>query len=90
MILSHLNLNDFYFFLLLFTFRIKNEESKLSLIVREIKTANRLLLTGTPLQNNLHELWALLNFLLPDVFTSSADFDEWFNTNNCLGNGFLK
>ena len=76
--------------LLLFTFRIKNEESKLSLIVREIKTANRLLLTGTPLQNNLHELWALLNFLLPDVFTSSDDFDEWFNTNNCLGNGFLK
>ena len=76
--------------LLLFTFRIKNEESKLSLIVREIKTANRLLLTGTPLQNNLHELWALLNFLLPDVFTSSDDFDEWFNTNNCLGNIFLK
>ena len=61
--------------------RIKNEESKLSLIVREIKTSNRLLLTGTPLQNNLHELWALLNFLLPDVFSSSDDFDEWFNTN---------
>jgi SWI/SNF-related matrix-associated actin-dependent regulator of chromatin subfamily A member 5 len=45
--------------------RIKNEKSKLSEIVREFKTANRLLLTGTPLQNNLHELWALLNFLLP-------------------------
>lgn len=29
-------------------------------------------------QNNLHELWALLNFLLPDVFSSSSDFDEWF------------
>ena len=61
--------------------RIKNEESKLSLVVREIKTSHRLLLTGTPLQNNLHELWALLNFLLPDVFSSSDDFDEWFNTN---------
>ena len=85
MILLVLIINNF-----IFTFRIKNEESKLSLIVREIKTANRLLLTGTPLQNNLHELWALLNFLLPDVFTSSDDFDEWFNTNNCLGNGFLK
>jgi len=34
--------------------------------------------TGTPLQNNLHELWALLNFLLPDVFGSSEDFDSWF------------
>lgn len=38
-----------------------------------------------PLQNNLHELWALLNFLLPDVFNSSEDFDNWFDTNNCLG-----
>merc|ERR1711953_461181 len=69
--------------------RIKNEESKLSVIVREIKTNNRLLLTGTPLQNNLHELWALLNFLLPDVFSSSEDFDEWFNTNSCLGDDSL-
>jgi SWI/SNF-related matrix-associated actin-dependent regulator of chromatin subfamily A member 5 len=31
------------------------------------------------LQNNLHELWALLNFLLPDVFSSSSDFDSWFD-----------
>ncbi len=30
-------------------------------------------------QNNLHELWALLNFLLPDVFGSADDFDSWFN-----------
>ena len=44
---------------------------QLSEIVREFRTANRLLLTGTPLQNNLHELWSLLNFLLPDVFNSS-------------------
>jgi SWI/SNF-related matrix-associated actin-dependent regulator of chromatin subfamily A member 5 len=33
----------------------------------------------TPLQNNLHELWALLNFLLPDIFASAEQFDEWFN-----------
>jgi SWI/SNF-related matrix-associated actin-dependent regulator of chromatin subfamily A member 5 len=64
--------------------RIKNEKSKLSEIVREFKTANRLLLTGTPLQNNLHELWALLNFLLPDVFNSADDFDSWFNTTQVL------
>jgi SNF2 family DNA or RNA helicase len=51
--------------------RIKNEKSKLSDIVREFSTENRLLITGTPLQNNLHELWALLNFLLPNVFNSS-------------------
>eukprot|EP00937_MAST-01D_sp_MAST-1D-sp2_P005591 g5591.t1 len=59
--------------------RIKNEKSKLSIVVREFSVTNRLLITGTPLQNNLHELWALLNFLLPDVFTSSEDFDSWFD-----------
>ena len=37
------------------------------------------LLTGTPLQNNLHELYALLSFLHPDVFTTSATFDSAFN-----------
>ncbi|KAL4085638.1 hypothetical protein PRIC1_014974 [Phytophthora ramorum] len=59
--------------------RVKNENSKLSKVVREFKVEHRLLITGTPLQNNLHELWALLNFLLPDVFSDSEDFDSWFN-----------
>ncbi|KAF9940295.1 hypothetical protein BGZ75_000577 [Mortierella antarctica] len=58
--------------------RIKNENSQLSQIIRTFNSKNRLLITGTPLQNNLHELWALLNFLLPDVFSSSEDFDSWF------------
>ena len=59
--------------------RLKNDASMFSTTVRGFSTANRLLLTGTPLQNNLHELWALLNFLLPDIFSSSEQFDEWFN-----------
>ncbi|KAG5356988.1 SWI/SNF-related matrix-associated actin-dependent regulator of chromatin subfamily A member 5 [Yarrowia sp. C11] len=58
--------------------RIKNEESSLSQIIRLFHTENRLLITGTPLQNNLHELWALLNYILPDVFQDSAAFDAWF------------
>lgn len=60
--------------------RIKNESSSLSQIIRLFYSKNRLLITGTPLQNNLHELWALLNFLLPDVFGDSNVFDEWFNS----------
>ncbi|CAL9728310.1 ISWI chromatin-remodeling complex ATPase Isw1p [Monosporozyma unispora] len=59
--------------------RIKNEESLLSQVLREFTSRNRLLITGTPLQNNLHELWALLNFLLPDIFSDSQDFDDWFS-----------
>lgn len=59
--------------------RLKNEASTFSLTVRTFETRYRILLTGTPLQNSLHELWALLNFLLPDVFESSEQFDQWFN-----------
>ncbi|GMI09136.1 hypothetical protein TrVE_jg12629 [Triparma verrucosa] len=59
--------------------RLKNEASMFSQTIRSYETRYRLLLTGTPLQNNLHELWALLNFLVPDVFSSSEQFDEWFN-----------
>ncbi|CAM9610593.1 unnamed protein product [Ascophyllum nodosum] len=58
---------------------LKNEASMFSQTVRSFNMQHRLLLTGTPLQNNLHELWALLNFLLPDVFSSSEQFDQWFN-----------
>ena len=35
--------------------------------------------TGTPLQNNLGELWSLLNFILPDVFSDVRDFESWFD-----------
>lgn len=59
--------------------RIKNENSSLSKAVRLLNTGFRLLITGTPLQNNLHELWALLNFLLPEIFGDSEQFDEWFS-----------
>ena len=65
--------------------RIKNDKSNLSVIVRGFHSKNRLLITGTPLQNNLHELWALLNFLVPDVFNSDEDFTDLFDVNKCLG-----
>lgn len=101
--------------------RLKNENNKISTILRTFRSDNRLLLTGTPLQvcrfaeftrnksleqkqkiknlkfqkkiqshvilsaqNNLHELWALLNFLLPEIFASADDFDTWFDSDDCL------
>ena len=51
----------------------------MSQVIRLFNSRNRLLITGTPLQNNLHELWALLNFLLPDVFGDAQAFDQWFS-----------
>eukprot|EP01117_Protostelium_nocturnum_P001824 TRINITY_DN122_c0_g1_i4.p1 TRINITY_DN122_c0_g1~~TRINITY_DN122_c0_g1_i4.p1 ORF type:complete len:1325 (+),score=435.07 TRINITY_DN122_c0_g1_i4:289-4263(+) len=40
---------------------------------------NRLLLTGTPIQNNMAELWALLHFIMPTLFDSHEEFNEWFS-----------
>ena len=61
--------------------RMKNANSKLSsTITQYYHTRFRLILTGTPLQNSLPELWALLNFVLPTIFKSVTSFDEWFNT----------
>uniref|UniRef100_A0A0D3GEZ7 Chromatin structure-remodeling complex protein SYD n=1 Tax=Oryza barthii TaxID=65489 RepID=A0A0D3GEZ7_9ORYZ len=59
--------------------RIKNASCKLNADLKHYRSSHRLLLTGTPLQNNLEELWALLNFLLPNIFNSSEDFSQWFN-----------
>ncbi|KAK7468468.1 ATP-dependent DNA helicase Snf21 [Stygiomarasmius scandens] len=61
--------------------RMKNTQSKLAqTLTTYYHSRFRLILTGTPLQNNLPELWALLNFVLPKIFNSVKSFDEWFNT----------
>ena len=47
--------------------------------LRTYRTTHRLLLTGTPLQNNLSELWSLLNFLLPEIFDDLSTFESAFD-----------
>ncbi|KAK3554199.1 hypothetical protein QTP70_020085 [Hemibagrus guttatus] len=59
--------------------RIKNLNCRLVQELKMLPTDNKLLLTGTPLQNNLSELWSLLNFLLPDVFDDLKSFESWFD-----------
>ncbi|KAK1791623.1 hypothetical protein P4O66_013623 [Electrophorus voltai] len=59
--------------------RIKNLNCRLVRELKMLPTDNKLLLTGTPLQNNLAELWSLLNFLLPDVFDDLKSFESWFD-----------
>ncbi|KAF4325303.1 hypothetical protein BBO99_00000378 [Phytophthora kernoviae] len=60
--------------------RMKNAQSKFAMTLGTMYTSrNRLLLTGTPLQNSLPELWALLNFLLPTIFESVDTFEQWFS-----------
>lgn len=58
---------------------IKNFKSQRWQLLLNFQTQQRLLLTGTPLQNNLMELWSLMHFLMPNVFQSHREFREWFS-----------
>ncbi len=59
--------------------RIKNVDSILSQIVRTFNSRGRLLITGTPLQNNLKELFSLLNFICPEIFANYKDLDSFLH-----------
>ncbi|KAF7793575.1 hypothetical protein EIP86_004689 [Pleurotus ostreatoroseus] len=59
--------------------RIKNVDSILSQIVRSFMSRGRLLITGTPLQNNMKELFALLNFICPEIFSDYSDLESFLH-----------
>lgn len=50
--------------------------------MRQFTCSNMLILTGTPIQNNMTELWSLLNLLMPKLFDKLEDFNSWFVINN--------
>ena len=64
--------------------RLKNMNCRLIKELLTYNSANRLLITGTPLQNNIAELWSLLHFLLPEVFNDLDSFEGWFDFSEVL------
>lgn len=58
---------------------IKSSQSSRWKCLLQFHCRNRLLLTGTPIQNNMQELWALLHFIMPSLFDSHDEFSEWFS-----------
>mmetsp|Transcript_33320 Transcript_33320/g.67904 ORF Transcript_33320/g.67904 Transcript_33320/m.67904 type:complete len:865 (-) Transcript_33320:319-2913(-) len=62
--------------------RLKNHRCTLISSLKRIRSHNRLLLSGTPIQNNLDELWSLLNFVNPAIFDDLSIFQSWFGFKN--------
>ena len=58
---------------------IKNIASQRWNTLLSFNCRNRLLLSGTPIQNSMSELWALLHFIMPNLFDSHEQFQEWFS-----------
>ena len=61
---------------------MKNRDCRLVRELKKLDTENRLLLSGTPIQNTLEELWSLLNFVNPQIFDDLAVFQSWFGFRN--------
>ncbi|KAL4934613.1 putative SNF2 family helicase/ATPase PasG [Aspergillus undulatus] len=66
--------------------RLKNMNCRLIKELMSYNSANRLLISGTPLQNNITELWSLLHFLLPEIFNDLNSFQNWFDFSSVLDN----
>lgn len=53
--------------------------------MRQFNCSNKLILTGTPIQNDMSELWSLLNLLMPNIFEKLEDFNSWFVIEDFFG-----
>lgn len=67
--------------------KIRNPTAKVSIATKQIRTPHRLLLTGSPMQNNLTELWSLFDFTNPGMLGNLTTFQEHF-ANPILHGGF--
>jgi len=76
---KHLQKYDWKYIIVDEGHRLKNLDCKLIRELKTYKSSNRMLLTGTPLQNNLEELWSLLHFLMPELFADLDAFEQFFN-----------
>ncbi|KAJ8029454.1 Chromodomain-helicase-DNA-binding protein 2 [Holothuria leucospilota] len=68
--------------------RLKNDDSLLYKTLKDFETFHRLLITGTPLQNSLKDLWSLLHFIMPQCFPAWDEFEERFS--NADKNGYAQ
>ncbi|GAB9470083.1 DNA excision repair protein ercc-6 [Globisporangium polare] len=58
--------------------RIRNPDAEITLVCKQLKTVHRIILTGTPIQNRLRELWSLFDFVYPGKLGTLPTFDDEF------------
>jgi len=69
---------SFYYLILDEAQSIKNARTKTTQIIQQMNGKHRLCLTGTPLENNLGELWSLFHFLMPGLLGDAKTFRQFF------------
>ncbi|KAI1869743.1 uncharacterized protein JN550_005724 [Neoarthrinium moseri] len=65
--------------------KIRNPETAITIYCKELQTPNRIILSGTPVQNNLQELWSLIDFIFPMRLGTLMDFKREFEVHIKLG-----
>ncbi|KAJ1965770.1 DNA repair protein rhp26, partial [Dimargaris xerosporica] len=65
--------------------KIRNPDAEITLVCKQVKTSHRIILSGTPIQNNLTELWSLFDFVFPGRLGTLPVFQEQFSTPISLG-----
>lgn len=65
--------------------KLKDTESMVTQAIKQFRAEHKLLLTGTPIQNDLKELWSLLNVLMPYIFSSPEEFMKLINSSQRSG-----
>ncbi|MBC7476199.1 MAG: DEAD/DEAH box helicase [Candidatus Sericytochromatia bacterium] len=73
-------LEEFFYIVLDESQNIKNSNSQVSRAVMLIKAKHKLSLSGTPIENNLNELYSLFRFLNPAMFGSQDEFNKYYST----------
>ena len=58
--------------------KIRNPNTAITIYCKELRTANRIILSGTPMQNNLVELWSLFDFVFPMRLGTLVNFRQQF------------
>lgn len=70
---------EFFFLVLDEAHKIKNAKAKLTQAIKKLTAERKLVLSGTPLQNRVSELWSLFDFIMPDFLEEESVFNKMYN-----------